>query len=56
MARGRLSYGNDDVVTRFVDAISGDRSRIAGMSAEDGCAVVECLEALVVRAGIEAEA
>lgn len=56
MARGRLSYGNDEVVARFLDAVSGDRSRIAGMSAEDGCAIVACLEALIDRAGVEAEA
>ena len=56
MARGRLSYGNDEVVARFLDAVSGDSSRIAGMSAEDGCAIVACLESLVDRAGVEAEA
>ncbi len=50
MARGRLSYGNDEVMTRFVDAVLGDRSRIAGMAAIDGVAVVECLEELVARA------
>jgi predicted dehydrogenase len=56
MARGRLSYGNDDVLTRFLDAVSGDRSRITGMTADDGCAIVACLETLVARAGIEAGA
>jgi hypothetical protein len=53
MTRGRLSYGNDEVVARFVDATRGDRDRIRGMSAEDGCAVVSCLETLVARAGVD---
>ena len=50
MARRRLSYGNDEVVTRFVDAVQGDRERLRWMTADDGCAVVTCLEELVARA------
>jgi hypothetical protein len=53
MARKRLMYGNDQVVSRFVDAVLGDRDRIRWMTAEDGHAVVECLETLVRRAGLE---
>ena len=47
MERRRLSYGNDEVVTRFVDAVQGDRERLRWMTADDGCAVVTCLEELV---------
>ncbi len=53
MVRGRLSYGNDEVVRRFVDAVEGDRDRIRWMTADDGAAVVSCLETLLDRAGLE---
>ncbi len=53
MVRGKLSYGNDQVVGRFVDAVGGDRDRIRWMTAADGAAVVSCLETLLQRAGLE---
>ena len=53
MVRGKLSYGNDEVVRRFVDAVLGDRERIRWMTADDGAAVVSCLETILSRAGIE---
>ena len=53
MVRGRLTYGNDEVVHRFVDAVLGDHERIRWMTADDGHAVVACLEELVRRAGLE---
>jgi scyllo-inositol 2-dehydrogenase (NADP+) len=52
MAGRRLSYGNDEVVRRFVDAVEGTPDRIDWMTAEDGCAVVTCLEVLLERAGL----
>lgn len=51
--RGRLTYGNDEVARRFVDAVLGDRERIRGMSAADGHAVVACLETMLARIGLE---
>ena len=53
MVRGRLTYGNDEVVHRFVDAVLGDHERIRWMTADDGHAVVDCLEEIVRRAGLE---
>jgi predicted dehydrogenase len=53
LARGRLFYGNDAVARRFVDAVLGDRRRIEGMTADDGVAVVACLEALLEGAGVD---
>ena len=47
MVRGRLTYGNDEVVHRFVDAVLGDHERIRWMTADDGHAVVACLEEIV---------
>ncbi|HEY7381920.1 MAG TPA: Gfo/Idh/MocA family oxidoreductase [Gaiella sp.] len=55
MARGRLTYGNDEVVRRFVDASLGNPERIAGMTADDGVAVVVCLEEVLDRLGVEPE-
>jgi predicted dehydrogenase len=49
----RLSYGNDEVVRRFVDATDGDARRLAWMSADDGCAVVVAIEEILLRAGID---
>ena len=53
MVRGRLSYGTEETVRRFVDAVLGDPDRIHGMQAVDGAAVVTCLESLLVHAGID---
>jgi scyllo-inositol 2-dehydrogenase (NADP+) len=53
LAGRRLDYGNDQVVGRFVDAVSGVPGRLAWISGEDGRAVVEGLEAILVQAGIE---
>lgn len=52
MAGRRLSYGNDEVVHRFVDAVEGRSDRIDWMTGEDGCAVVTCLEVLLERTGL----
>jgi predicted dehydrogenase len=49
----RLSYGNDAVVARFVDAVEGRRDRLQWMSGEDGSAVVACLEDLLARSGVD---
>jgi scyllo-inositol 2-dehydrogenase (NADP+) len=49
----RLSYGNSEVVGRFVDAIEGDMERVRWMTADDGYAVVAAIEKLLHRAGIE---
>jgi scyllo-inositol 2-dehydrogenase (NADP+) len=49
----RLWYGNDEVVRRFVDATEGNTQRLRWMSAEDGCAVVACIEDVLRRAGID---
>ena len=50
----RLLYGNDEVVRRFVDAVAeGRRDRLAGMTGEDGLAIVRSLEDLLARAGLE---
>jgi predicted dehydrogenase len=53
LAGRRLDYGNEEVVRRFVDAASGVPGRLPWISGEDGCAVVECLETILVRAGVE---
>jgi len=47
----RLAYGNDVVVSRFVDAVEGRPERLAHLRGEDGLAVVRCLEELLDRAG-----
>jgi scyllo-inositol 2-dehydrogenase (NADP+) len=49
----RLRYGNDEVVRRFVDATEGAHQRLRWMSAEDGCAVVACIEDVLRRAGVD---
>jgi scyllo-inositol 2-dehydrogenase (NADP+) len=49
----RLRYGNDEIVSRFVDAVEGRRERLRWMSGEDGYAVVGCMEDLLGRAGID---
>jgi predicted dehydrogenase len=49
----RLSYGNDEVVRRFVDAVEGHPERARWMTAADGYAVVACIETILGRAGIE---
>ncbi len=48
---GRLLYGNDIVVARFLDAVEGRAERIEWMSAADGIAVVSCLEEILARVG-----
>ena len=53
MVGRRLSYGNDEVVARFVDAIEGRPERARWMSAEDGSAVVAAIGTLLERAGLE---
>ena len=52
MVGRRLSYGNDEVVRRFVDAVEGSSDRVEWMTGDDGCAVVGCLESLLERAGV----
>jgi scyllo-inositol 2-dehydrogenase (NADP+) len=49
----KLLYGNDEVVRRFVDAVEGDRGRLRWISADDGHAVVACIEDILVRSGID---
>ena len=53
LLRRRLLYGNDEVVHRFVYATDGAVHRLRWMSAEDGQAVVECIEDVLRRAGID---
>jgi predicted dehydrogenase len=53
MVRKRLSYGNTEVVGRFVDAIEGRPDRARWMTADDGVAVVAAIDTLLRRAGIE---
>ncbi len=55
LARHRLSYGNGEVVQRFLDAVEGDRERLRGMRAEDGHDVVTCIEHLLERSGLRLE-
>jgi predicted dehydrogenase len=52
MVGKRLSYGNTEVVARFVDAIEGRPERARWMTADDGVAVIDAISALLVRAGI----
>jgi hypothetical protein len=52
LLRGSLLYGNDEVVSRFLDAVEGRRDRLAWIAAEDGVAVVACLEELAARTGV----
>jgi hypothetical protein len=49
----RLPYGNDVVVSRFVDAVEGRRDQLRWISGEDGSAVVACLEDLLARSGVD---
>ncbi len=53
LARGRLLYGNDEICRRFVDAALGDRERLRWLTAEDGAAVVACIEEILRRVGVE---
>jgi scyllo-inositol 2-dehydrogenase (NADP+) len=48
----RLLYGNDEVVTRFVDAVEGRPERLRHLTGADGLAVVRCLDELLGRAGL----
>lgn len=52
LAGGRLRYGNDELVRRFVDAVEGRRDRLRGISGEEGVTVVACIEDLLERAGV----
>ena len=52
-ARRRLVYGNDNVASRFVDAVEGRPERIRWMTGEDGVAAVACLEEILTRVGVE---
>jgi predicted dehydrogenase len=49
----RLLYGNDEVVHRFVDAVEGRVDRLRWIGAEDGLAVVECMEAITEALGVQ---
>jgi predicted dehydrogenase len=49
----RLHYGNDEVVRRFVDAVEGRPERLRWMAGEDGRDVVESIEEILTRAGID---
>jgi scyllo-inositol 2-dehydrogenase (NADP+) len=49
----RLTYGNDEVVRRFVDATEGAADRLRWLGAEDGYAVVACIEDVLRRAGVD---
>jgi predicted dehydrogenase len=53
LASRRLLYGNDEVVGRFIDGIEGRADRLRWIGAEDGVAVVECMEAITGALGIE---
>ena len=53
LARRRLLYGNDRVVRAFVDAVLGDRQGLVGMAGTDGVAIVECLEIVLSRVGLD---
>ncbi|HEX4520701.1 MAG TPA: Gfo/Idh/MocA family oxidoreductase [Gaiellaceae bacterium] len=53
MTGKRLSYGNNEVVGRFVDAVEGRTERARWMTGEDGYEVVACIADLLGRAGIE---
>lgn len=49
----QLSYGNDEVVRRFVDAVEGRSERLEWMAPDDGIAIVACLEDILCRIGID---
>jgi predicted dehydrogenase len=49
----RLTYGNDEVVCRFVDATQGRLERLRWMTGNDGAAVVECIEDILRRSGLD---
>ena len=51
---GRLLYGNDEIVRRFVDAIEGQPDRLRWIRAEDGVAVVECMDGIMRTLGGDA--
>lgn len=51
LVTGRLGYGNDVVVSRFVDAVEGRPERLEHLRGEDGLDVVRCLEELLDRVG-----
>ena len=53
LVTGRLLYGNDEVVHRFVDATEGAGDRLRWMSGDDGRAVVACIEEILERAGVD---
>ena len=53
LASRRLFYGNDEVVRRFVDGVEGRVDRLRWIGAEDGLAVVECMEAILGTVGLE---
>jgi predicted dehydrogenase len=53
MVGKRLSYGNNEVVARFVDAIEGNPERARWMTADDGYEVVKAIDELLRRSGIE---
>lgn len=55
LIRHRLSYGNDQVVRRFLDAVEGDRERLQGIDGRDGCEVVACIEDLLAPLGLQGE-
>jgi predicted dehydrogenase len=53
MTGKRLSYGNNEVVGRFVDAVEGLPERARWMTGEDGYEVVVCIADLLRRSGVE---
>lgn len=44
---GRLTYGNDEVIERFIRACQGDSGALVGISAADGVAVVGMLHQVI---------
>lgn len=53
LAGGRLLYGNEEVVRRFVDAVEGRPDQLRWMSGEDGHAVVDCIEGVLRQTGLD---
>lgn len=49
LVSGRLRYGNDEVVRRFLDGVGGDSDALDGIRAEDGGAVVAAAEEIYGR-------
>jgi predicted dehydrogenase len=49
LVRRRLSYGNDEVVQRFLDAADGDRSRLGGIEGRAGVEVVAFMDDVLRR-------